>query len=204
MQSLTKAELAASLPATPSPDAREIAPGIYALRVFTPAEAAIIVSQAALSPKWFPAVINAALDIDRNVRDAELLFEEVHRPHSDVYRERLEAVTSGLAQRLAPNSVVREVQLVRYAPGGKYREHRDGPTPGAEQRVLSLVAYLNENFGGGETTFVELGVTVSPLTGVVIAFPPEYLHRADPVVNGKKYVITAWYHGAQGNPVQTP
>ncbi|MGA3038751.1 MAG: 2OG-Fe(II) oxygenase [Vulcanimicrobiaceae bacterium] len=194
---MTKTELAANLPVSPSSQHVEIAPRIYALRVFTPAEAAVIVSQAVLSPKWFPAVINAELEIDREIRNAEILFEEVHAG-STMYRERLEQITRPLADALAPGSTLQEVQLVRYTPGGKYVDHRDGPTPGAQRRVLSIVAYLNDRFTGGETTFSELNVSVAPLTGTVIVFPPEYLHRADPVLRGKKYVITAWYH-APGN-----
>jgi|SRR5579872_89840 len=190
---MTKTELASSLPASPSAEHVEIGPRIYALRVFTPAEAAVIVSQAVLSPRWFPAVINTELEIDREIRNAEILFEEVHAS-SSAYRERLEQITRPLADALAPGSTLQEVQLVRYAPGGKYVDHRDGPTPGAQRRVLSLVCYLNDRFGGGETIFSELSVSVSPLTGTVIVFPPEYLHRADPVQSGKKYVITAWYH----------
>ena len=195
-RALTKPELAAALPPTPSEQHVEIAPGVYATRAFAPAEAAIIISQAAASPRWFPAVINADLEIDRAVRDAEILFEEVHRPYSDVYRDRIAQVTHGIAQAIAPDSQLTEVQLVRYGPGGRYADHRDGPTPGAQTRVLSLVCYLNDAFAGGETTFVELDVSVSPLTGIVIAFPPEYLHRAEPVIQGKKYAITAWYHDA--------
>ena len=195
-KTLSKHELVAVLPPVPSTDSFEIAPGVRALRAFTPAEAAVITSQAAVSPKWFPAVINADLEIDRAIRDAEILFEEVHRPHSDAYRERLAAITRALADSIAPQSTMKEIQLVRYGPGGRYADHRDGPTPGAEGRVLSLVCYLNEHFVGGETTFLELDVSVSPLTGLVIAFPPAYLHRAEPIVEGKKYAITAWYHDA--------
>ncbi len=193
---MTKSELAALLPSSPSAEPVEIASRIFALRVFTPAEAAVIVSQAVLSPKWFPAVINAELEIDREIRNAEILFEEVHAG-SATYRERLEQIMQPLADTLAPGSTLREVQLVRYAPGGKYVDHRDGPTPGAKRRVLSVVCYLNDRFAGGETTFSELSVSVTPLTGTVIVFPPEYLHRADPVQTGKKYVITAWYHASE-------
>lgn len=193
---MTKTELAAKLPSSASPEPVEIAPRIYAMRVFTPAEAAVIVSQAVLSPKWFPAVINAELEIDRAIRNAEILFEEVHTG-SSMYRERLEEITRPLADALALGSTLQEVQLVRYAPGGKYIDHRDGPTPGAQRRVLSLVCYLNDRFMGGETTFSELNVSVTPLTGTVIVFPPEYLHRAEPVQTGKKYVITAWYHASE-------
>jgi len=177
---------------------QEIAPRIYALRAFSLLETVAIVAQADASPVWVRAVINANFDVDPNVRDAEILFEELHQPHARVYRERLARVTDDLAQRLAPGSKLVEVQLVRYQPGGRYVEHRDGPTPGAVQRTLSLVCYLNEGFEGGATTFTELDVSVKPAAGLLIAFPPELMHRADPVLDGRKYVITAWYHS--GSP----
>jgi len=179
---------------------QEIAPRIYARRAFSLLETIAIVAQSDASPVWVRAVINANFDVDANVRDAEILFEELHQPHANVYRERLERVTGDLAERLAPNSKLTEVQLVRYHPGGRYVEHRDGPTPGAVQRTISLVCYLNENFEGGETTFTELDVSVKPATGLLIAFPPELMHRAEPVRAGRKYVITAWYHGPGESP----
>ena len=176
----------------------EIAPQIYAVRAFSLLETIALIAQADASQVWARAVINANFDVDPNVRDAEILFEELHQPHAQVYRNRLDRVTSDLAQRLSPGSKLTEVQLVRYHPGGRYVEHRDGPTPGAVQRTLSLVCYLNEGFEGGETTFTELGVSVKPAAGLLIAFPPELMHRAEPVRTGRKYVITAWYHA--GSP----
>ncbi len=175
---------------------QEIGPRIFAARAFSLLESIAIVAQADASPAWTRAVINADLEIDTSVRDAEILFEELHRPHADVYRERLASVTRELAQRVAPGASLGEVQLVRYHPGGRYVDHRDGPTPGPVQRSLSLVCYLNDNFAGGQTTFTELGFSVAPKTGLAIAFPPELLHRSEPVASGRKYVITAWYHSA--------
>ena len=173
---------------------QEIAPGIFAARAFSILESIAIVAQADASPVWVRAVINADMKVDANVRDAEILFEELHRPHASVYRGRLESVTDELAQRLAPGATLGEVQLVRYHPGGRYVDHRDGPTPGPIQRALSLVCYLNDDFTGGQTTFSELGVSVAPQTGLAIVFPPHLLHRAEPVASGRKYVVTAWYH----------
>lgn len=192
MLKISKNELAARLNA---PNSRqEIAPRIFAVRVFSLLEVIAIVGQADASGVWVRAVINANFDVDPTIRDAEILFEELHQPHARTYRERLDRVMADLAAAAAPGSTLTEVQLVRYDPGGKYAEHRDGPTPGATTRTLSIVCYLNDTFEGGETTFTELGISVSPLAGVAIAFPPELMHRAEPVITGRKYVITAWYH----------
>ena len=91
-----------------------------------------------------------------------------------------------------------ELQIVRYRPGGKYVDHRDSPAPGATPRVLSLVGYLNDDFSGGETVFADPAIVVSPLTGAVAVFSPLLLHRAEPVLAGAKYVVTAWYHVPPG------
>jgi prolyl 4-hydroxylase len=83
---------------------------------------------------------------------------------------------------------------VRYQPGGNYVDHRDSPELGATPRALSLVCYLNDDFTGGETVFTNPDITIPIRTGTVVAFSPVLLHRANPVLTGTKYVITAWYH----------
>ena len=99
-----------------------------------------------------------------------------------------------LAAQLAPAAVLAELQLVRYRTGGTYVEHRDRPACDAAPRSLSIVGYLNDDFTGGSTVFPELSVTVRPQAGKAIVFAPDLLHRADPILQGCKYAITAWYH----------
>lgn len=172
----------------------EIAPGVYAQRVFSREEAADVVSAAELSPFWHPAFVNADQTIDTSLRDAEVLFEQVHQPHAQLYRQRLAIATHELALALAPRSALIEVQLVRYRPGGHYANHRDAPPDGPVVRTVSLVAYLNDDFEGGELVFPELEYSVAPQAGIAIVFPPHLLHRAEPIASGTKYAITAWYH----------
>ena len=83
---------------------------------------------------------------------------------------------------------------MRYHPAGLYVDHRDTPSLGATPRTLSLVCYLNDDFAGGETVFIDPEFVVAPVTGTAVAFSPVLLHRANPVTRGTKYVITAWYH----------
>jgi len=167
---------------------------IAVTRAFAAAEAATIVAEAARCPTWHDAGINANLEVDRAVRDAEILFEADAPALIGRCRDGLFAATRSIAAAAAPKTVLAEIQIVRYHAGGKYVEHRDSPAPNATPRALSLVCYLNDDFTGGETVFTDPARTISALTGNVIVFPPTLLHRANPVITGTKYVLTAWYH----------
>ncbi len=182
----------------------EVAPGIYLTRAFESDEAAGIIAAAARATSWQDAGINANLDVDRSVRDAEVLFEPtLPRESSDDStvttraiiercRERLFVATRNVAAAIVPKTVLAEIQIVRYHPGGRYIEHRDSPELGATPRALSLVCYLNDDFTGGETVFIAPNITIPIETGTVVAFSPTLLHQAQPVLTGTKYVITAW------------
>ena len=184
----------AELLASPAPNAVEIAPGMYLVRVFDAVEAAGIVAAAGRSAEWRDAGINAGLEVDRTVRDAQVLFEVADPALIARCRDRLFAATRAVASRVAPQTVLAEIQIVRYHAGGRYVEHRDSPALGATPRALSLVCYLNDDFQGGATAFAQPEIAISPLSGVAVAFSPVLMHQARPVTARVKYVVTAWYH----------
>jgi predicted 2-oxoglutarate/Fe(II)-dependent dioxygenase YbiX len=167
---------------------------MYLSRAFNAAEAADIVAAAAASTLWQDAGISSDLEVDRSVRDAEVLFEAAVPALIAHCRDRLFDATRGIAAALAPRTVLAEIQIVRYRAGGRYVDHRDTPELGATPRALSLVCYLNDDFTGGATAFAEPRIDVPPVAGTVLAFSPVLLHRAEPVTSGIKYIITAWYH----------
>lgn len=84
--------------------------------------------------------------------------------------------------------------LLRYESGQKYDEHFDGYT--YTGRSVSAIIYLNEDFDGGETEFVNFGIKIKPSAGSMILFPSSYpySHFAHPVFNGSKYAIVTWIH----------
>lgn len=86
------------------------------------------------------------------------------------------------------------IQIVRYPPGGFYRAHRDSGEQ-IQARYFSLVCYLNDDFAGGGTTFCDAGYTVVPKQGHAVLFPADFLHRAEPVVEGTKYIAVTWFRG---------
>jgi predicted 2-oxoglutarate/Fe(II)-dependent dioxygenase YbiX len=163
------------------------------VRVFAPHEAATIAFTAAVTSGWSPATINADLEVRPPVRDAEVLEEATHRELFATVRDRLYVATRALAVAFAPATVLAEIQLVRYRPGGRYVDHRDA-LDDAGPRALSIVCYLNDDFDGGATAFADPDLRVEPATGTAIVFAPTLLHRAEPVTRGTKYAITAWYH----------
>ncbi len=197
MRVLSAHDIAELLP-SPAPQAVEVAPGLYLVRAFDPPEAAGVAAAADRSTGWRDAGINAGLEVDRSVRDAQVLFEAADPPLIARCRERLFAATRGIASKVAPRTVLAEIQIVRYHVGGRYVAHRDSPAPGATPRALSLVCYLNDDFQGGATAFAEPDITLSPLCGVTVAFSPDLMHQAQPVTAGVKYVVTAWYHVPPG------
>jgi Rps23 Pro-64 3,4-dihydroxylase Tpa1-like proline 4-hydroxylase len=175
-------------------NAIEAGPGVYVVRVFAAEEAAALVALLALCGPWLPAPINADHAIDRDVRDAEILAADAQPALAQRIHTALATATGELAARLAPGALLREVQIVRYDPGGHYADHRDSPAPGATARALSVVCYLNDDFTGGATVFPSSGLRVEPERGTAIVFAPELLHRAEPLAHRRKYAITAWYH----------
>src|ERR1700733_8472955 len=98
----------------------EVARGIQVTRAFEQAAAMSVVTAAAASSGWQSAGINANLDVDRAVRDAELLYESAAPSLIAMCRDRLFAATRDIASVLAAKTVLAELQIVRYHPGGRY------------------------------------------------------------------------------------
>jgi len=84
-----------------------------------------------------------------------------------------------------------EIQVVRYGPGGHYRPHADGGYF-MNERYFTLVCYLNHDFTGGNTSFPSLPYTVTPEAGRVLLFPSRFVHCAEPIIAGEKFVMVSW------------
>ena len=94
------------------------------------------------------------------------------------------------------------VQFLGYPPGGHYEGHNDSESFDFETRKwektmnrdVSFLFYLNSEFGGGELEFGELGLTIKPKKGMMIAFPSykEFAHKVHPVTWGHRYTLVSW------------
>jgi len=98
-----------------------------------------------------------------------------------------------------------------YIPGAQYRVHPDYFPPDSiggqqqldngGQRIKTVVCYLNEVAGGGETGFPDLGIKVKPVAGSVVYFEnadsdgkpySASRHAGLPVTAGMKWISTLW------------
>lgn len=106
------------------------------------------------------------------------------------------AAISGTAVTQAEPLVV-----LRYAPGQEYRLHLDAIPAERNQRVMTMLVYLNGGFTGGETVFPDAGVTIVPKGGDAVLFDnvradgtpePRSRHAGLPVRQGSKWLATRW------------
>ena len=104
--------------------------------------------------------------------------------------------------------------FLRYGPGGFYRRHRDRAAdpswPGAAERLVSLVVFLNSShtrpaagaFSGGELRILPDAegaqgsetIAIAPCRGLLVAFRASELHEVRPVTAGIRDVIVDWYY----------
>jgi prolyl 4-hydroxylase len=121
-----------------------------------------------------------------------------------VYVEDL--VVNALNRRMAALSGTRPeqgepLQVLRYRPGGEYKPHLDALPAETNQRVLTVLVYLSDDYEGGETSFPKSGLTVRGRTGDALLFrnagpdgrpDPLSLHAGLPVTKGTKYLASRW------------
>jgi len=136
-------------------------------------------------------------ELNPNVRNTDWynIPEELHRNLE-------QAVSSTYFQWMQPKyncefKSYEPVQFLGYPRGGHYLVHIDGESTERErimERDISVIYYLNEEFGGGELEFPELGLTIKPKKGMMIAFPSyrEFAHTVHPVTWGHRYSLVSW------------
>ncbi|MFZ2994921.1 2OG-Fe(II) oxygenase [Sphingobium sp.] len=93
------------------------------------------------------------------------------------------------------------LQILRYAPGQQYRAHLDAVPGLTNQRHLTLLVYLNDDFTGGQTHFTRLRITMAPRRGDALLFTnclpdgrpdPSSEHAGLPVLSGTKWLASRW------------
>lgn len=83
-------------------------------------------------------------------------------------------------------------RFYRYEPGQKFAYHMDGyfRRENGEQSMLTFMIYLNDEFTGGETSFMNGENTiVKPETGMMLVFNHTLFHEGSEVLSGRKYVL---------------
>jgi prolyl 4-hydroxylase len=128
-----------------------------------------------------------------------MFFEEKESP----FIHRIERRISQLMN--VPIEHAEGLQVLHYGPGQEYKAHYDFFSPKNPQarnnRISTLIIYLNDVEEGGETVFPLLQLKVKPKRGSALYFEYFYrqqalneltLHSSVPVVRGEKWVATQW------------
>lgn len=136
--------------------------------------------------------------IESDIRTSSSMFFE----HSE--NESVQIVEARVSELMnIPVSHAEPLQILHYKPGEEYRSHFDYFTSDnvVNNRISTLVMYLNDVEEGGETYFPSLHFAVTPKKGSAVYFEYFYndhelneltLHAGNPVAVGEKWVATQW------------
>ena len=117
-----------------------------------------------------------------------------------------DAVVSAINRRIASLSGTaleqgEPLQVLRYRPGTEYKPHMDALPAEPNQRILTVLVYLSDDYEGGETQFLRTGLAYRGRTGDALLFrnsdaqgrpDPMALHAGLPVTKGVKYLASRW------------
>jgi prolyl 4-hydroxylase len=93
------------------------------------------------------------------------------------------------------------LQVLRYRPGQEYKPHFDAVPGEANQRILTMLVYLNHGYEGGETVFLKTGLSFKGNKGDALLFrntladgrADEFTqHAGRPVAAGEKLIASRW------------
>ena len=102
------------------------------------------------------------------------------------------------------------LQVLRYRPGQEYRPHFDALRATDNQRILTMLIYLNAGYGGGQTKFLSSGLSFKGEPGDALLFwnadekgnpDPDAQHAGLPVTSGEKLLASRWIRQRRFMPV---
>lgn len=112
--------------------------------------------------------------------------------HPDLIEKHIETANSHFTKKLRLDWC----QLVKWDSGTGMPYHYDTGKPDTQ---LASILYLNSDFEGGSTIFLD-GTVVAPVKGRVVFFDGMYhKHAVDIITNGTRYVIAGWYNNEKSD-----
>jgi prolyl 4-hydroxylase len=146
----------------------------------------------------------AYLDLDSRKSEQTWFYNGDHHV-ADAMRQRTKDFlkTKGLEESTYE---CEDIQVAKYFKNGYYKHHYDGDDCDencpSNQRIATMLVYLQEPVSGGETDFITLKKAVKPKKGDAVFFwvadpttrklYKETLHAGQPVKEGVKIIATQW------------
>lgn len=173
-----------------------------------------------LDPNWCDALVKECASVEARPQTTGSYSNDKRFTASENYRRTSEGISADqltidikgairhmfktliAPQYLANIEWFEEPEILKYKEGAEFRMHADSElfdkTEKVWKRVLdrdiSILAYFNSDFEGGELVFPNFDFGIKPSRGLVVAFPSDgrYTHWARPVTSGVRYAIVSW------------
>ena len=84
--------------------------------------------------------------------------------------------------------------LLKYDVGDFYKIHADY-SPENKPRIISCIVCLNDEYTGGEISFLNKKKIFNLNKGDVLLFPSNFMfpHEVSPILSGTSYSIATWF-----------
>jgi len=186
---------------------------LYTLDDFlSPAECTQLI--ALIEPILSPSTL-AHDTYDREARTSRSAFLR------DLRSSVVDAIDARICSTLGINPSYSEgIQVQHYEAGQQFKPHWDYFEPGTNtyerhagvrgNRTWTFMVYLNEGMEGGAKRFPEIGYSVLPKTGMALFWNNlnndgspnvDTQHCGEPVITGRKVIITKWFRVFGDGPV---
>jgi hypothetical protein len=153
--------------------------------------------------KWSPAMVTESDSALSDARDCvDFKISSTSYGPKDSENSELYSMHKDIFDAIHPNvqdygqywgvgiSYYEAFNFVKYEGAGKhFNIHADhGP---AYVTTVSVVAYLNDDYDGGELYFPRFDLTIKPKQGDILVFPSTYIyeHASLPMKSGTKYSV---------------
>lgn len=138
--------------------------------------------------------------VNRFVDNSEANYYRIEINDDNIYKRLIEKVKLPLEYNgYKIYGFLKNMRLAKYETGGKFPIHQDAIFQDnfGRRSILTLNMFLNNNFTGGETTFLYddkqfIYQIAKPLAGRAALFDREIYHKGNEVTNGYKYLLRTY------------
>jgi len=143
--------------------------------------------------KWESSLVGKGA-LEKSIRSCQMLGL-----HDSPHDNNLFGYVSNALQEYCKNfndiSISKDTgyKLLKYEPGGFYKQHVDSYD--INPRIITLSITMNDEYEGGGWSFFDGAYTLNPKVGTAIMFPSNFMypHAILPVTSGTRYAMITWF-----------
>lgn len=143
--------------------------------------------------KWAESIVEKGT-IEKSVRNCQMLGLH-NSPYDNKLFEYVSKALQTYVTKFKYVSISKDTgyELLKYEPGGFYRQHVDSYD--INPRIITLSIAMNDEYDGGEWSFFGGGYKLNPKIGSAIMFPSNFMypHEILPVTKGTRYSMITWF-----------